>query len=313
MAKYLITGGAGFIGSRISEILIEEGNWVRVLDNLSSGDIKNLDLIINHPKFSFIKGDIRDFDECIKSTIDIDYIIHQAALVSVPKSIKEPLENNSINVNGFLNILEAARINKIKRVVYASSSAVYGDNEDTLKVESRIGNSISPYALSKYMDELYASLYSRLHNLETIGLRYFNVYGPKQDPSSMYSGVISIFVDRILASKDLSIYGDGSITRDFIYVDDVARANILAVSKPIKMASIYNIGTGISTSISALANTLIKITEGSVKVNYLPSRAGDILYSCANIDKAKEELGFNPQVDIIDGLRKVYYELLNSK
>ncbi|MFA7435932.1 MAG: NAD-dependent epimerase/dehydratase family protein [Bacilli bacterium] len=309
MVKYLITGGAGFIGSRISEILIEEGNWVRVIDNLSSGDIKNLDSIINHPNFSFIEGDIRDFNACLENTKGIDYVIHQAALVSVPKSIEMPLENNSINVDGFVNILEAARINNIKRVIYASSSAVYGDNNDKLKNEDRIGNSISPYALSKYMDELYASLYNRVYNIETVGLRYFNVYGPKQDPSSVYSGVISIFMNRLLKNEDLSIYGDGSITRDFVYVDDVARANILATTTKLTTPCVYNIGTSISTSIKDLGKTLINLTNKDVKINYLPSRAGDILYSCANIDKAKKELGFNVSVKIEDGLMRIYKEL----
>lgn len=309
MVKYLITGGAGFIGSRISEILIEEGNWVRVIDNLSSGDIKNLDSIINHPNFSFIEGDIRDFNTCLENTKGIDYVIHQAALVSVPKSIEMPLENNSINVDGFVNILEAARINNIKRVIYASSSAVYGDNNDKLKNEDRIGNSISPYALSKYMDELYASLYNRVYNIETVGLRYFNVYGPKQDPSSVYSGVISIFMNRLLKNEDLSIYGDGSITRDFVYVDDVARANILAATTKLTTPCVYNIGTSISTSIKDLGKTLIDLTNKNVKINYLPSRAGDILYSCANIDKAKKELGFNVSVKIEDGLMRIYKEL----
>lgn len=312
MAKYLVTGGAGFIGSRISELLIEQGHIVKVIDNLTSGDIKNLDSIINHPNFSFIKADIRNLDECISAANFVDYIIHQAALVSVPKSIELPVENNSINVNGFINILEAARVCKVRRVVYASSSAVYGDNDDLKKIESRIGNSISPYALSKYMDELYADLYSRVYNLETVGLRYFNVYGPKQDPSSVYSGVISIFINRLLQNQDLSIYGDGSITRDFVYVDDVAKANILASIKDIKSPSVYNIGTSLSTSIGELAKTLIDITRKAVKINYLPARAGDILYSCANIDKAKNELGFNPTVNIKDGLANIYKELSNK-
>lgn len=312
MARYLVTGGAGFIGSRIAELLIEEGNYVRVLDNLSSGDIKNLDSIINHPNFNFIKGDVRDYNVAVEAGSNMDYIIHEAALVSVPKSIELPVENNSINVNGFVNILESARINKVKRVVYASSSAVYGDNEDILKVESRIGNSISPYALSKYMDELYASLYARVYNLETVGLRYFNVYGPKQDPSSVYSGVISIFMKKLIENSDLTIFGDGSVVRDFVYVDDVAKANILAATKEINGFAVYNIGTSIPTTIGELAKTLIQIAKKNVDINYLESRKGDILYSCANIDKAKVELGFNPSVNIKDGLEEIY-KVLSKK
>jgi nucleoside-diphosphate-sugar epimerase len=309
MAKYLVTGGAGFIGSRICELLIEEGNTVKVIDNLSSGKLSNLDLVINNPNFNFINGDIRDFNLCLEAAKGMDYIIHQAALVSVPKSIEVPLENNSINVDGFVNVLEAARLNNVQRVVYASSSAVYGDNEDEKKIETRIGNPISPYALSKYMDELYAKLYFRVYNLESIGLRYFNVFGPKQDPSSVYSGVISIFVDRLIANKDLSIYGDGTITRDFVYVDDVAKANVLAATSNIKGANVYNIGTGISTSIGNLAKILIEISKKDVQINYLPPRVGDILHSCANIKKAIDELGFNPKVEIKDGLSRIYKEL----
>lgn len=307
--KYLVTGGAGFIGSRIAEILISEGNFVRVLDNLSSGDKANLDLIINHSNFEFIKGDIRDFDDCLKACRGIDIIIHQAALVSVPKSIEQPLENNSINISGFLNILEVARINNIKKVVYASSSAVYGDNMDKLKLESRIGKFISPYALSKYADELYAKMYSSIYNLETVGLRYFNVYGPKQDPSSAYSGVISIFMKRLLANEDLCIYGDGEIVRDFIYVDDVARANILAATKSIIPGTVYNIGTSHPTSIKGLANILIKISKKNINISYLQPRKGDILYSCADISKAKKELEFIPLIKIEDGLKKIYDKL----
>lgn len=309
MAKYLVTGGAGFIGSRICELLIEEGNTVKVIDNLSSGKLSNLDLVINNPNFNFINGDIRDFNLCLEAAKGMDYIIHQAALVSVPKSIEVPFENNSINVDGFVNVLEAARLNNVQRVVYASSSAVYGDNEDEKKIETRIGNPISPYALSKYMDELYAKLYFRVYNLESIGLRYFNVFGPKQDPSSVYSGVISIFVDRLIANKDLSIYGDGTITRDFVYVDDVAKANVLAATSNIKGANVYNIGTGISTSIGNLAKILIEISKKDVQINYLPPRVGDILHSCANIKKAIDELGFNPKVEIKDGLSRIYKEL----
>lgn len=309
MKRYLVTGGAGFIGSRISEILIEQGHYVRVLDNLSSGNVDNLEAIKKNKNFEFINGDIRDFETCLKVTKAIDVIFHEAALVSVPKSIELPVDNNEINISGFVNILESARLNKVKKVVYASSSAVYGDNDDIDKVEERIGKSISPYALSKYMDELYANLYSRVYNLETVGLRYFNVYGPKQDPSSVYSGVISIFMKKLLEGKELMIFGDGSVVRDFVYVDDVAMANILAANIEVMGGSVYNIGTSSPTSIGDLANTLIKIANKNVNINYQPSRAGDILYSCANINKAKTELGFMPSVGLEDGLRKIYNEL----
>jgi len=309
MARYLVTGGAGFIGSRISELLIEEGNIVKVLDNLSSGKLSNLEDIINHPNFEFINGDIRDFEIVKKCSENIDYIIHQAALVSVPASIEMPLENNSINVSGFVNVLEAARLNKVKKVIYASSSAVYGDNEDLEKIETNIGSSISPYALSKRIDELYADLYYRVYNVNSIGLRYFNVYGPKQDPSSVYSGVISIFVKRLIEGADLNIYGDGSVVRDFVFVDDVAKINIIASKNENDGAHIYNIGTSIPTTILELANTLIEIANKNVKINFLPPRQGDIKYSKANIDKAKKELGFVPKVDLKTGLTLIYKKL----
>jgi UDP-N-acetylglucosamine 4-epimerase len=309
MARYLVTGGAGFIGSRISELLIEEGNIVKVLDNLSSGKLSNLEGIINHPNFEFINGDIRDFEIVKKCSENIDYIIHQAALVSVPASIEMPLENNSINVSGFVNVLEAARLNKVKKVIYASSSAVYGDNEDLEKIETNIGSSISPYALSKRIDELYADLYYRVYNVNSIGLRYFNVYGPKQDPSSVYSGVISIFVKRLIEGADLIIYGDGSVVRDFVFVDDVAKINIIASKNENDGAYIYNIGTSIPTTILELANTLIEIANKNVKINFLPPRQGDIKYSKANIDKAKKELGFVPKVDLKTGLTLIYKKL----
>lgn len=313
MARFLVTGGAGFIGSRICEMLVEEGHFVRCLDNLSSGKLQNLKDIISYPNFEFINGDIRDLNTCINNSNGMDYIIHQAALVSVPMSIEKPIENNNINVSGFVNILEAARINNIKKVIYASSSAVYGDNLDKEKVEDNIGNSISPYALSKRMDEQYADLYYRVYNIESVGLRYFNVYGPKQDPSSEYSGVISIFMKRLIEFQDLNIYGDGSIVRDFVYVDDVARANILAVKTKTSGATVYNIGTNTQTSILQLAKILINVTRRNVNINFLPPRKGDILYSLANIDKAKKDLKFKPTIDLKTGLNMIYKELSNNK
>lgn len=314
MKKFLVCGGAGFIGSRIVERLIELGHYVIVIDDLSTGKISNLDQVITSDNLKFIRGDIRDYDICLEYTQNIDYCINQAALVSVPRSIDEPLINNAININGFLNLLEACRHNKVKRVVYASSSAVYGNDLEPKKREDIIGQVISPYALSKSVNEQYANLYYRVYGLESIGLRYFNVYGPKQDPSSVYSGVISIFFDRLFSNQNLNVYGDGSVTRDFVYVDDVAEANIQACLLVGEVTSeVYNIGTGVSTSIKDLANTLLKIFKNVQEINYLPERLGDIKYSCADISKAKRELKFQPKTSLEEGLLLIYNYLNNGK
>lgn len=313
MKKFLVFGGAGFIGSRIAEMLIEEGHQVVVIDNLSTGKIDNLSQIMNNPRFTFITGDIRDFDLCLKYTKGIDYCFNQAALVSVPLSVEKPLINNDINITGFVNILEACRINKVKRVVYASSSAVYGTNEDPKKQEDRLGDVLSPYAVSKFVNEKYAKLYTDLYGLETVGLRYFNVYGPKQDPSSVYSGVISIFFDRIKEEKELNIYGDGTNTRDFVFVDDVAKANIQACfSNEKTIGKVYNIGTGKETTINNLAKSIIKLFNKDVVINHLPERVGDIKYSCADIRKAQSELGYNPKVNLTEGLTQIYNYLVRT-
>lgn len=313
MKKFLVCGGAGFIGSRIVERLIELGHHVIALDDLSTGKLSNLEQVTNSNNFQFVHGDICDFDLCLKYTQNIDYCINQAALVSVPRSIDEPLVNNAININGFLNLLEACRLNKVKRVVYASSSAVYGDDLKLKKQEDIVGEVISPYALSKSVNEQYAKLYHKVYGLESVGLRYFNVYGPKQDPSSVYSGVISIFFDRLFSNQSLNIYGDGSVTRDFVFVDDVAEANILACLSDNDIAGkVYNIGTGKSNSINELATTLLKIFNNTQTINYLPERFGDIKYSCADILKAKRELKFEPKITLEVGL-DIIYNHLNKK
>jgi len=307
MEKFVVFGGAGFIGSRICELLVEQNKQVIAIDNLSTGKIENLSQIINLPNFQLIIGDIRDFDLCVKYTQGVDYCIHQAALVSVPKSVEDPLLNNDININGFLNVLEACRINKVKRVIYASSSAVYGDNQDPKKQEDRIGGQLSPYAVSKLVNEYYAKLYTKLYQLETVGLRYFNVYGPKQDPSSVYSGVISIFFNRMINGKEISIYGDGNNTRDFVFVDDVVKANISACYLDEKIVgNVYNIGTGKETTINELAMQIMKLFNFQSKINYLPERIGDIKFSCADITKANQDLGFVPQVTLTEGLKHIY-------
>ncbi|HNZ50167.1 MAG TPA: SDR family NAD(P)-dependent oxidoreductase [Bacilli bacterium] len=305
MSKFLVTGGAGFIGSEICQQLIALGHEVVALDNLSSGHLENLDSVIDNPRFKFVLGDITDYETCQKACRQRDYVIHQAALVSVPLSIEKPQLNNEINIKGFVNILEASRINQVKKVVYASSSAVYGDNTDLIKLETQTGNVLSPYALSKMADECYAKLYTNLYQLPTVGLRYFNVYGPKQDPSSVYSGVISIFFKKALSAQDLLIYGDGSITRDFINVSDVAHANVLACLTCQNDGEVYNIGTGRAVSIKELAQLVLRITQAKVQIKYATGRTGDILYSCANVQKAKNELRFLATISLEDGLSQM--------
>jgi UDP-N-acetylglucosamine 4-epimerase len=314
MSKILVTGGAGFIGSEISHLLVSLGHEVVAFDNLFSGHMENINDLLAFENFTFIQGDVRNFDECLSASVGVDYIIHQAALVSVPKSIEEPILNNEINIKGFVNILEAARKNKIKRVVYASSSAVYGDNDDMVKVEEHTGKTISPYALSKLADEWYAGLYYRLYGLPTVGLRYFNVYGEKQDPSSVYSGVISIFFKKAMNDEPITIYGNGEVTRDFIYVNDVARANWQAcIGDAVSVGQVYNIGTNQATTIKELAEMILKIANKNIPIIYSQERIGDIKYSCANTTKAKEQLNFCYRTSLVDGLKSMKKHLINHK
>ncbi|HBP25869.1 MAG TPA: LPS biosynthesis protein WbpP [Acholeplasmatales bacterium] len=314
MGKFLVTGGAGFIGSEICISLIKANHQVLAFDDLSSGNLENLREIINDPNFLFQEGDVRNYDEVLRAVSGQDYVIHEAALVSVPRSIEEPVLNNEINVQGFLNVLEAARVSNVKRVVFASSSAVYGDNPDAVKTEERLGNVISPYALSKRADEMYASLYTRIYHLETVGLRYFNVYGEKQDPSSVYSGVISIFFDRVMKNAPITIYGDGGATRDFIYVSDVAAANLQACLSPnVHPGEAYNVGTGIPTTIQQLAAAVQKVSQNRLAISFQPARPGDIRNSCAKTDKAKKHFGFQKKIDLEDGLKSIYANLSKQK
>lgn len=309
--KILVTGGAGFIGSEIADKLVSQGNEVIVLDNLSTGKVCNIEHLFNNPLFTFINGDICDFEVCKKACLGVNCIIHQAAIVSVPFSMNHPIETNKVNVDGFLNILEAARINNVTKVVYASSSAVYGNDPEMPKRENLMVQPISPYALTKYLDELYAQLYSKAYNIETVGLRYFNVYGPRQDPYNAYSGVISVFFKKIKNAEDIIIYGDGEATRDFVYVSDVADANILAaISNKIEKASVYNIATSKSISINELAKMLITLTQSSIKIKYDKERIGDVKNSFASIDKVKEELDFYPHYKLDEGLKEMIRVLL---
>ncbi|AGC01997.1 nucleotide-sugar epimerase [Acanthamoeba polyphaga moumouvirus] len=305
----LVTGGAGFIGSHIVEKLINTGvKFIRILDNLSTGSMNNIsDLLKKHNNIEFMWGDITNIDTCHKACAGITLICHQAALGSVPISINDPLTSHNINVNGFLNILLAAKKADIKRIVYASSSAVYGTDESPVKNEINIGDSLSTYATTKYINELYAKLFTDLYGLECIGLRYFNVFGPKQNPNGVYAAVIPKFINTILNNESPIIYGDGSFTRDFVYVDNIVHANILAMTTSNKkcFGEVFNVGDGDNISIMDLFNMIKQIlNKPSCEAIMTPFRQGDISKSTACIDKIKESLSYDPVISFKSGLEK---------
>lgn len=321
-SKYhiLVTGGAGFIGSNLCKALLDNGNNVRVLDNLATGQMKNIEPILDNPNFNFIEGDIRDLDTCKKATNGIDYILHQAALGSVPRSINDPITSNDVNVSGFLNMLVATREAGVKRFVYAASSSTYGDSKALPKVEDKIGKPLSPYAITKYVNELYADVFGKTYGMETIGLRYFNVFGRHQDPNGAYAAVIPKFVLGFMNYESPTINGDGSYSRDFTYIDNVIEANVRAIMAPSESANnVYNVAYGDRTTLIELI-TLVKeyLTEfdpkiGSIDILHGPERAGDIPHSLASIEKAKTLLGYRPKFDIKTGLKeaiKWYWENL---
>ena len=298
--KALVTGGAGFIGSHIVDALVSMGCNVTVFDNLSTGNLLNLKHIKD--RITFYKGDIRDQKILIKTSEDCDIIFHQAAVVSVPQTVDNPVDSAMVNDMGTLYVLEAARKNNIKRVVFASSCAVYGDNPDLPKRENMSPKPQSPYAVQKLTGEFYDSLYFELYGLETVCLRYFNVYGPRQDPSSPYSGVISIFMTKAFGGKTPVIYGDGNQYRDFIFVKDVVKANLLAANGSEAKGKIFNIGTGRYVRINELWNKISQLTGNNIEPKYEPARSGDIRESVANIDRAKKTLGFEPDYSFEKGL-----------
>ncbi len=298
--KYLITGGAGFIGSHIAEELLKDGHGVRILDNLSSGYEKNLDGL----DVELVEADIRDREALAGAMKDVAGVFHEAAMVSVPQSVDEPLECNEINVTGTLNVLLAARDAGVKRVLLASSAAVYGNDPELPKHEAMLPETVSPYALGKLAGEHYLRVFAELYNVETVALRYFNVFGPRQDPGSMYSGVISKFVDVLRANGTPTIFGDGEQTRDFVYVKDVVRANLLAMrSEDAGRGEVFNIGTGQRTSLLELLTTLGGIFGREVSPEFAAERAGDIRHSVSDISRAKEVLGYAPQATLEEGLR----------
>lgn len=304
----LVTGGAGFIGSNLVEYLLKEGYYVRVLDNFSTGKETNIQPFINKQGFEFIEGDIRNLKACSNACNGMDYVLHQAALGSVPRSIKDPITSNDVNIGGFLNMLIASRDNKIKRFIYAASSSTYGDSVDLPKVEDKIGKPLSPYAITKYVNELYADVFYRTYGLETIGLRYFNVYGPKQDPNGAYAAVIPTFIKAILSNESPTINGDGTISRDFTYVSNIVQANIKAMTTSNQEAinQIYNVACGESTSLNELFSYLQQASGTNISAIHGPPRQGDIMYSLADITKAKNHLKYKPDVYIKEGLDKTF-------
>lgn len=316
--KILITGAAGFIGSNLS-IYFSQHNTVVGLDNLSTGDIRNLDALKNHPNFTFFQGDVCDFDCCVEAVKGVDFVLHQAALGSVSRSIENPLRTNQNNITGFLNMLEASKNEEVERFIYAASSSTYGDHQALPKVEENIGKPLSPYAVTKLANELYAKVFSDLYGLETLGLRYFNVFGPRQDPNGAYAAVIPKFIDRIKKGETIVVHGDGEQTRDFTYIDNVVLANERACLAPSSqpLNTVCNIAYGGQMSL----NTLVHLITAEVKdmgqlqkeptIEYGPERAGDIRDSFASIKKAKELLGYVPVVDITEGVRK-YLNHLNK-
>ena len=308
--RILITGGAGFIGSNLAEKLLsdERVNFVRILDNLATGSLKNIESFMKHPKFEFLQGDIRNYDTCLSACDSMDLVTHQAALGSVPRSIADPRTTNEVNITGTLNIFTAAKEKKIKRVVYAASSSTYGDHPGLPKVEDKIGNPLSPYAVTKYVMELYAGVYASLYEMQFIGLRYFNIFGPKQNPQGAYAAVIPLFVKGLLEHKAPTINGDGSHSRDFTYVDNAVNANIVSLFTDNRTAvnQVYNIACGHQTSLLELFNYLKKEANSDLQPEYGPERPGDVKHSLADISKAKKLLGYEPLITVEEGMKKTF-------
>jgi nucleoside-diphosphate-sugar epimerase len=302
--RYLVTGGAGFIGSNTVDELVRRGHGVVVLDDLSAGKDENLAEIRN--KITFVKGSINDLETIQKAAQQADYIIHLAARTSVPRSVKDPIDTNRVNVEGTLNVLVAARDNKVKRIVLAASSSAYGDTPTLPKTEQMQPAPVSPYGVSKYVGELYAQTFGRCYGLETVCLRYFNIFGPRQDPDSPYSGVLSRFSTAFLDEVPPTIYGDGEQTRDFTFVDDAVQANLLACEAPLAAGKVLNIGTSRSISLNQVLELLRRISGKQLQAKYEAPRDGDIRDSLADISRAKEILEYEPSVFFEEGLQKTF-------
>ncbi|MEH0158131.1 SDR family oxidoreductase [Limibacter armeniacum] len=318
----LVTGGAGFIGSNLIERLLEQDNKVVCLDNFSTGKRENVSSFLNNPNFQLIEGDIRNPEDCQKAVEGVEFVLHQAALGSVPRSINDPKTTNDVNITGFLNMLTAAKDAGVRRFVYAASSSTYGDHPGLPKVEDRIGNPMSPYAITKYVNELYAKVFSDIYGIETIGLRYFNVFGRKQDAEGAYAAVIPKFVKAMIKGESPVINGDGYNSRDFTYIDNIIQVNQLAAltENPDAVNTVYNVACGENTNLNELYEILVKYLEEfepevkSLKASYGPPRQGDVKHSLASIDKAKELLGYQPSHTFEEGIRESvhwYWKYLN--
>ena len=328
--KILITGGAGFIGSNLCEKLLEYDNKVICLDNFITGDYKNISDFLSDKNFRLIEGDIRKIEDCRLAVNGIDYVLHQAALGSVPRSIKDPILSTDINISGFVNMLFSSVEANVKRFIYAASSSTYGDHKGLPKVENKIGNPLSPYAITKYVNELYGSNFSKIYNIEIIGLRYFNVFGKNQSPNGAYAAVIPKFIINLIQHKSPIINGDGTFSRDFTYIDNVVQANILSMTAESSKLfnniesnhQVFNVAFGQRTTlnelIDILKSNLSKFDNGIAKVmpKYGPNREGDIPHSLASIDKARKYLNYNPSYDVENGIKaacKWYWDNLKNE
>lgn len=324
MKKILVTGGAGFIGSNLCEDLLNKGYWVRCLDNFSTGKRENIKHLLNNPNFELIEEDIRNFEACSLACKEIDFVLHQAALGSVPRSINDPITSNEVNVGGFLNMIKAASENKVKRFVYAASSSTYGDSKALPKVEENIGKPLSPYAVTKLVNEIYADVFHKVYGIDTIGLRYFNVFGRKQDPNGAYAAVIPKFTIQFLKHESPTINGDGNYSRDFTYIDNVIQMNILAMEtdNPDALNKVYNTAVGDRTTIKDMAELLKGfLSEYDPEISKIeiingPIRNGDVPHSLASVEKAENFLGYKPTHRFDEGLKEAvnwYWENLKPE
>ncbi|WP_280764318.1 MULTISPECIES: SDR family oxidoreductase [unclassified Parabacteroides] len=320
--RILVTGGAGFIGSNLCEKLLELDNTIVCLDNFSTGKRENIEPFLSNPNFTLLEGDIRSLDTCRKAVEGMEYVLHEAALGSVPRSINDPITSNEVNVSGFLNMLVASRDAKIKRFVYAASSSTYGDSKELPKVEENIGKPLSPYAITKYVNELYADVFAKTYEMECIGLRYFNVFGKRQDPDGAYAAVIPLFIKKLINHESPVINGGGEYSRDFTYVKNVVRMNLLALSieNPEAVNTVYNTAFGERTTLNQLTEYLkdyLSVYDpeiANIKIIHGQNRLGDIPHSLASIDKARFLLSYNPQYSLKDGLKEAiewYYNELS--
>jgi UDP-N-acetylglucosamine/UDP-N-acetylgalactosamine 4-epimerase len=303
--RFLITGGAGFIGSNLVEYLVIHGaGKIRILDNLATGFMENLEPFLENPSVEFIKGDIKDQQTCMQACRDVDYVLHQAALGSVPRSVNDPVSSNEANVTGFLNMLVAAKENTVKRFVYASSSSVYGDSPHLPKVEEQIGNPLSPYAVTKRVDELYADVFAKTYNMQIIGLRYFNIFGPRQRPEGPYAAAIPLFMSAVLRNEPPFINGDGEQSRDFTFVENAVEANIKALFCNTETCNggVFNVAVGDRTTINELFHIIRENAGSLMQPVYRDERAGDIKHSLADISKAEKIMQYQPAIHIREGL-----------